>query len=116
MKIGEKQRNDLVTAVIGIILDLALVWALFQYYNIPAYLLGFLVLLLGYVMKKTSEIKNRRLYACSAVFSFLLSASCVVGAKVNITRGEIEPLYRHDAVYFLALAAVFFFFSLGWPA
>lgn len=115
MKIGEKQRNDLVTAVIGIILDLALVWALFQYYNIPAYLLGFLVLLLGYVMKKTSEIKNRRLYACSAVFSFLLSASCVVGAKVNITRGEIEPLYRHDAVYFLALAAVFFFF-FSWLA
>lgn len=99
----------------GIILDFALVWALFQFFNFPAYLLAFAAVCLGFIMKKTAEIKNRRLLFGCAVFSFLLSISFVVGGKVDTVKKVVIPAYRSDFAYFAALAVIFFF-VFSWAA
>jgi hypothetical protein len=112
MEKKDRKRNH---AAAGILLDLVLVWALFQYFNFPAYLLLFAAVCLGFVMKRTAKIKNRRLLLGCAVFSFLLSVSFLIGGKADAIQKTGFRVFRSDFVYLAALTAAFFFIS-AWAA
>lgn len=107
MKTNDSRINPAVAAV-GIALDVITAWGLFLYFNFPAYLLVFMIALLGYAMKKTAEFKNLRLYGFSAVFSFLLSASFLIGGKAA---GTSSRLYSPGILCFFAMVVAFFFFT-----
>lgn len=113
----EMKNNRLILGILfaGILLDGALVWTLFRYFNFPAYLLAIAAAGLGYAIIQTTRIRNRRLLISCAVFSCLLSLSFIYGGKVNTVKKIYTPVKGSDFWYWIALAAVFFF-VFSWAA
>ncbi|MGI6283009.1 DUF6020 family protein [Caproicibacterium sp. XB2] len=61
------------------------------------------------LLRQISQVHNRRLFVCNAVFSLLLAISFIAGNKANLQSGQTMSSFLHnDLLPLAALGAVFF--------
>lgn len=95
------------------LLTFLLTWVLFRFFGVSTSFFAFVpaFFAVGYTVKKTFESGsgNGKLMILSAVFSVLLSASYVVGGKIDTAKRVMAYFRRNDLFYAALLALAFFF-------